>query len=172
MRLVVRLLAVVAATALLAGGLAVAAEIGWAALGNDPWLVPYDDWYTSARADHWNSAGARSLFVLLVVGGLALIGVALARPRPRSLPLAPRQTAAGVSRRTVERALERAVSGADGVVDAKATIRRDRVRVRAATRRREGDLRPRAEEAARSCLRRVGVDGAVQVAVRVERQRG
>ena len=172
MRLVVRLLAVVTAMALIAGGVVAAAEIGWAALGNGPWLLPYDDWYASARADRWNDAGPRSLFVLMTVGGLALIGIALARPRPRSLPLAARQTPAGVSRRTVERALERAVSGADGVVDAKATIRRDRARVRAATRRQHGDLRPRAEEAARSCLRRVGVDGAVQVAVRVERQRG
>ena len=169
MRIVNRVLAVVVAFGLAVGGLVVAAEIGWAALGNDPWLIPYDEWYAGTGAEPWDSSGPRSLFVLLTLAGTLVLALQLVRRRPRSIPLPEGRARAGVQRRSLEAALVRAAVAQDGLAQAKASIGRRRARVTAVTRRTQGDLRPRVEEAARSCLRQVGVDGAVEVAVRVDR---
>jgi uncharacterized protein DUF6286 len=172
-RVVNRLLAVAAALTLAVGGLLVAIEILWAALGNSPWLIPYDDWYANARSNHWDSTGARSLFVGLVVAGLALLVLQLARPRPRSLPLDSGRARAGLARRSVEQALARAVDRQDGVAATKVIVGRRRTRISAVTRLTELDLRPRVEEAAGACLAGLGLGGmALSVDVQRERPNG
>ena len=87
MKIANRVLAVAAALGLLAGGVLVAVEIALAGLGREPWIIPYDDWYSSARAEQWDSPGARSLFLAVGVAGMVLVALQLMRARPRSIPL-------------------------------------------------------------------------------------
>jgi hypothetical protein len=165
-----RILALAAALCLAAGGLLVAVEIAWAGLGHGPWLIPYDDWYTDARTNRWDTSPARSLFLALTLAGMVLLALQLVRARPRSIPLEDGQTRAGLTRRSLEKALARTAGSQDGVATAKATIRRRRIRIRAVTRRTQGDLPPRVEKAARRCRHDLGIDGALELAVQVQRQ--
>jgi hypothetical protein len=165
-----RVLAVAAALGLAAGGLLVAVEIAWSGLGHERWIIPYDDWYTDARTNRWDSSQARSLFLALTVAGVVVLALQLVRPRPRSIPLEEGQTRAGLTRRSLEKALARTAGSQDGVAKAKATIRRRRIRIRAVTRRTQGDLQPRVEKAARRCLHDLGIDGDLELAVQVRRQ--
>lgn len=171
MRITNRVLAVAVALVLAGGGLLIAAEIAWAVLGNGPLLIPYDDWYANVRADSWDAAGPRSLFVILTLAGVVLVALQLVRPRPRSVSLHARGARAGVSRRTLETAVARRVAAEDGIVSAKASIARRRLRIAAVTRRATGDLRPRVEQAARASLQHAGVEDDLAVAVSVERER-
>jgi hypothetical protein len=91
--------------------------------------------------------------------------------RPRSLELAGRDARAGVNRRSVERAVAGDSQAEDGITTARATIRRHRLVVRATTRRTEGDLRPRVEDAAHRRLRSLGLDDELRVSVHVDRRR-
>lgn len=171
MRIVNRLLAVTVALGLAVGGALVAVEIGLAALGAGPWVLPWDDWYATARSDGWDSPGARSVFVALVLAGVAILVLQTARPRPRSVALGPGQGPAGIARRSLERAVAAEAGAEEGVTGARVTIRRGRMTVRTTTRRTQGDLRPGIEEAARTRLRRLGLDEQVAVSVHVDRRR-
>jgi hypothetical protein len=169
-RIANRVLAVAAALVLVGGGLLVAVEIAWAALGHGPLVIPYNDWYADARTERWDASGPRSLFLILVLAGVVIVAMQLLRPRPRSVSLASRCARAGVSRRTLEKAVARRVGAEGGVVSAKAAIDRRRVRVVAVARGAEG-VRPRVEQAARASLQHAGVERNLAVAVRVERAR-
>ncbi|MEW6476040.1 MAG: DUF6286 domain-containing protein [Actinomycetota bacterium] len=171
MRIANRILAVAAALVLAAAGLLVAVEIAWAALGHQPLVIPYDDWYTSARDNRWDASGPRSLFLVLAAAGLVLLALQVIRARPRSIPLDDRQTRAGISRRSLEQALARAVGAEDGIARARAKVGRRKARVVAATRRTQGDLAPRVEEATRRRLQAFGLDGALKVAVEIDKER-
>ncbi|HEV3362829.1 MAG TPA: DUF6286 domain-containing protein [Acidimicrobiia bacterium] len=171
MRIANRVLAVAAALVLVGGGLLVAAEIAWAALGHGPLLIPYNDWYGDARSNRWDASGPRSLFLILVLAGLVIVAMQLLRARPRSVSVPSRRGRAGVSRRTLEKAVARRVGEQGGILSARAAIDRRRVRIVAVARGAEGDLRSRVEDAARASLQHAGVDGNLAVAVRVERAR-
>jgi hypothetical protein len=171
MRLANRILAVVAALALAAGGLLLAAEIVWGRLGQQPLVIPYDAWYANAQENRWDAAGPRSLFLILAFAGVVILGLQLVKARPRSVPLKDGQTRAGLSRRTLEQALVRAAGAEDGVAQAKAKVGRRRARVVAVTRRTQGDLRPRVEETTRGRLQAFGVDDALEVAVEIDKER-
>jgi Family of unknown function (DUF6286) len=170
MRLANRLLAVVVALTLTVGGLLVAAEVGWATLGRGPWLIPYDDWYADARTNSWDSGAARSTFLVVAAAGLILVVLQLLKPRPRSLPLHGGQTRAGLSRRSAEQALARAVGHQDGIASAKAAIGRRRIHVSAVTQRTQEDVRARVEEAARTSLGRLGLDPDGDLSIDVQRR--
>jgi hypothetical protein len=101
---------------------------------------------------------------------VVLLALQLVRARPRSIPLEEGQTRAGLTRRSFENALARTAGNQDGISTAKATIRRRRIRIRAVTRRSQGDLQPRVEEAARRCLQDLGIDGHLELTVQVQRQ--
>ncbi len=165
MRIVNRVLAVAAALGLAAGGVVVIIEIALASAGRGPWLVPYDSWYRSARTNHWDSSGARTLFLALALAGAIMVILQVVKPRPRSIPLEPGVARAGVARRSLERALARTVGNETGVATATARIRRRRARVVAATVAPPDELRPRLEEAAHAHLRDLGLDGRLRVAV-------
>jgi hypothetical protein len=169
-RIANRVLAVAAALVLVGGGLLVTAEIAWAALGHGPWLIPYNDWYANARTDHWDGSGPRSLFLIPLLAGLFVIAMQLVRPRPRSVSLPSRHARAGVSRRTLEKAVARRVGAQSGIDSAKAMIDRRRIRIVAVARGAEG-VRPRVEQVARASLRNAGLDGNLAVNVKVERAR-
>jgi hypothetical protein len=77
----------------------------------------------------------RVVLLTVAVVGLALLVAQLVPRRTRLLPIAdptPGVTAA-TTRRSLERALRRAASSADGIVSASVTANRRRVKVRAVT---------------------------------------
>jgi hypothetical protein len=162
-----RVLAVAAALGLAVGGLLVAVEIALAGLGQGPWIIPYDDWYSSARANRWDSSGPRSLFLTFALAGAVLLVLQMVPARPRSVPLEDGLARAGVSRRSLEKSLARAAGSQPGVMTANARVRRHRVRVEAGTLRPPDEVRPQLETAARARLHDLGLDGRLDVAVRV-----
>ena len=171
MKIANRVLAVAAALGLLAGGVLVAVEIALAGLGREPWIIPYDDWYSSARAEQWDSPGARSLFLAVGVAGMVLVALQLMRARPRSIPLESGVAQAGLARRSLEQTLVRTAESQPGVATATARIRRHRARIVAGTRGPEDEVRSRLEDVARARLRDLGIDGRLDVAVRVHRDK-
>ncbi len=169
MRVVNRVLAVAAALGLVAAGALVAIEIALAGLGRGPWIIPYDHWYSTARAERWDSPGARSLFFAVALAGMTLVVLQLMRPRPRSVPLEGGVAHAGLSRRSLEQTLVRAAECQPGVATAKARVRRHRARLVAGTRGTEDEMRSRREDVTRARLRDLGLEGRLDVAVRVHR---
>lgn len=148
MRVVNRVLAAVLALALLVGGLLVAVEIVVAGFDRPPWVLPHDRWYVSARTRSWDAGPPRWIFIGLVVAGLVLLFLQLARRRPASLPMTPAGVPGDVSRRSVEKALVREAKRVDGVAGARARVGGDRADVAAVTTRRQvGDLQPRLQAA-------------------------
>jgi hypothetical protein len=137
MRVANRVLAAVAALALLCGGLLVAVEIVVAGFWRRPWVLPHDEWYRSARLRAWESAPSRWLFVGLLVAGLLVLLLQLACRRPSTLPLAATSVPTDVGRRGRERGLAREASKVDGVTAAKARVRKERADVLASTGRRQ-----------------------------------
>jgi hypothetical protein len=142
-------------------------EIVVAAFDRKPWVLPHDQWYRSARTRSWESAPARWIFIGLVVAGLALLLLQLARRRPAALDLTPAAVPADLGRRSLERALVREASRVDGVVGAKVRVDGDKADVVATTNRRgTAELQPRVVEA---LDRRVGSLGLARPpAVRVK----
>ena len=157
MRVANRVVSAVLALALLVGGLLVAVEIVVAGFDRRPWVLPHDRWYTSARLRSWDSAPPRWIFIGLVVAGLLLLLLQLARRRPTALALTPGAIPADLGRRSLEKALVREANRVDGVAAAKAKVRQDRADVVASSNRRQtADLQP----AVTSALdRRIGARG-------------
>ncbi|MDP8975025.1 MAG: DUF6286 domain-containing protein [Actinomycetota bacterium] len=151
MRILSRLLALALALSLVVGGVLVAVEIVLAEIGRDPWVIPYDQWYRSARVNAWSSPSTRQLALALVAAGLLLLFLQLLRRRPTALPMekGPSIHPADLNRRGVERSLVRAVNRVDGVASAKARISNSRTRITASSNRRiPGDLEARVTRAA------------------------
>lgn len=171
MRVTNRVLAVSLALATAAGGLLVAVEIVLAGIGRGSWVVPYNDWYDSARRNQWESSGPRWLFIGLCAVGLAVLALQAKKAAPRSVPLQTGRSDAGVSRRTLEGALARTAGSIDGVATAKATVDRDRARIIVDTNRQTGDLRPPVEQAVQDHLDRVSLARPPKVVVAVKRTR-
>jgi uncharacterized protein DUF6286 len=170
-RTVNRVLAVSLALMMAAGGFVVAVVILLAGIGRGSWVVPYDDWYDSARRNQWESSGPRWLFIALCAVGLAVLVLQAVKPAPRSVALQQGRSDAGVSRRTLEQALARTAGRIDGVAAAKATVDRDRARIIVETNRRTGDLRPPVEQAVQDHLERVSLARPPKVVVAVKRTR-
>ncbi|MBA2750943.1 MAG: hypothetical protein H0U41_01725 [Actinobacteria bacterium] len=151
MRIVSRLIALALALGLVVGGVLVAVEIVIAEIGRAPWVIPYDQWYESARTNAWSSTSTRQLALVLAVAGLLLLLLQLARRRPRALALETGSSdhTADLHRRDIERSLVRAVTRVDGVSSATAKISNSRTRITASsTRRLPGDLEARVKQAA------------------------
>lgn len=170
MRLLNRVVAVSVALAIAAGGFVVAAEIVLAGIGRGPWVLPYDDWYDSARGNHWDSSGPRWFFIALCLAGLAVLALQVVKAAPRSVPLGPGRSDAGLSRRNLERSLARAAGRIDGVSAAKATIDHGRARIVVDTNRRTGDLRAPVEEVVQNRLGRAGLAQPPRIVVAVNKR--
>lgn len=143
MRTFSRLVAVVLALALAAGGLLVAIEIVLAGVGAGPWVVPYESWYVDGRSTMWDAAGVRRVFVLILILGVVLLLSGLLRRRPLSLSLSTRHELVGtsVARRSLERSLSRAATSVEGVERATSSATDTRARVVATSSGHEtGDL--------------------------------
>jgi hypothetical protein len=163
-----RIVAALLALALLVGGILVAVEIVVAGFGRRPWVVPYDHWYRSARLRSWESAPPRWIFIGLVVAGLVLLFLQLARRRPTVLPLAAGGAPADLGRRSLERSLGRTAAGVDGVAGAKVKVGPERAEVAATTNRRQaGDIQPRLAAALDERVRSLGLARPPTVRVKV-----
>lgn len=158
MRVANRVLAAVLGLALLVGGLVVAVEIVIAGFDRQPWVLPHDDWYRSARQRTWDSAPPRWIFIGLIAAGLALLLLQLARRRPAALPLTPGAVPADVGRRSLERSLAREAARVDGISAAKTKIGKDKAHVVASSNRRQTDeLEPAVTHAVDRRLAALGV---------------
>ncbi len=167
MRTYNRVLAAVIGLVLLAAGVLVAIEIAIAFLGNDPWILPYREWYRDARSDPWTSGAARGLCLTVALVGLALVLSQLIRHRPRTLPLRSTDVATySVRRRSLEHSVQRTIEHVDGIRDAKVRFDRGAVRVRARSHRQHaGDLEPLVETAVRARLDHLEIDPTPAVRV-------
>lgn len=176
MRTINRLVASVLALALVATLLMIAVEIGLAALGNDPWLIPHDDWYLDGRSHAWDSAEGRTLAASVGAAGFLLLVLQVIRRRPLTLDLETTHSGidTAIARNSLERAVTRAVLRVDGIVGAKSKASKRRVRVTAITRRHETrGLRARVEEAAANTVRslHLAFEPSVHASVNSKRKR-
>ena len=168
MRVANRVAAAVLALGLLVGGLLVAVEIVVAGFDRRPWVLPHDEWYDSARTRAWESAPPRWIFIGLVVAGLLLLLLQLARRRPTTLAMAPGALPAEVGRRGLERSLAREATRVDGVASARTRIKNERAEVVASSNRRQtGDLPPRVTQALDRRLGALGLARPPAVQVKV-----
>ena len=170
MRLLSRLISLALALALVVAGVVVAVEIAMAEFRSEPWVIPYDEWYRSARVNTWSSQSTRQLALALVAAGLLLLVLQLVRRRPTALDMEAGGSThhADLNRRGVERSLVRAVSRVDGVASAKARISRHRTRVTASSNRRlPGDLQARVTQAAEQRMAALHLARPPQLSVRL-----
>ena len=169
MRSVNRVLAAIIGLVLLAGGVLVAIEIALAFVGSDPWVVPYRDWYRTARSDPWTADAVRGICITLALLGLAVVLLQLARLRPHALPLKSTEfTTYCVRRRSLEHSVQRTVEHVDGIHDAKVRVDHDAVRVIARSHRQlAGDLQPRVETAVRSRLDQLAFETRPSVRIKI-----
>ena len=168
MRVANRVVSAVLALALLVGGLLVAVEIVVAGFERRPWVLPHDRWYTSARLRSWDSAPPRWIFIGLVVAGLLLLVLQLARRRPTALALTPGAVPTDIGRRSLEKSLVRETSKVDGIAAAKAKVKNDRADVVASSNRRQtGDLEPRVAETLNRKMGALGLARPPAVRVKV-----
>jgi Family of unknown function (DUF6286) len=135
MRTFNRLLAFVLSLAVIVAGVTVVIEVIAQRAGSGPALLDWPALYRWAQRTTWGSAPVRIVSGLLVLGGLALLLAQLAPRRPRRLALHSDNTGtdAAVSRRGLTRAVRGAVTGVDGIADARVKVRRRRIKVRART---------------------------------------
>ena len=169
MTILSRALAAVAALALFLGGLLAGAELISQLWRHEPWLMPYDHWYRSARANTWSDQPVRWLCLALVAAGIVLLVAALSKRPPRTLDLRTRDgtTAADVQLASLEKSLARAALSVDGVTDA--TVRVNPVAASVETRTISDDrdeVKQRVDDAVRQ---RLGpIDLAQPLPVRVQ----
>ena len=169
MRIVNRVLAAVLALGLLVGGLIVAVEIVVAGFDRRPWVLPHDDWYRSARLRTWDSAPPRWIFIGLIVAGLVLLVLQLARRRPTVLTLTPGAVPADVGRRSLEKSLVREATSVDGIAAAKAKVKKDKAQVVASSNRRQtDDLEPAVSRALDRRMAAIGLARPPALRVKVQ----
>lgn len=155
MRVTNRIVSALLALALLLGGLLVAIEIVLAAADRPPWLIPHDEWYTSAQNTTWEDTSAQVLFVVLVVVGLALLLLELARRRTPAMAMSTRGDGAraDLDRHGLERWLGTRLADVEGAGATRAKIRKRTVDVSAQTPQRDvNEVKQRLEQAAQHHL--------------------
>jgi hypothetical protein len=135
MRYVNRVVMILLALALMAAGVLAAVEVGLAALSRPPLVVQREHVTEVLQRSRWADVPVRGVLLAVAVVGLVLLVAQLVPRRTRLLPITdptPGVTTA-TTRRSLERALRRAATGADGIVAASVTASRRRVKVRAVT---------------------------------------
>jgi hypothetical protein len=173
-RILNRVVSVLLAVALIAGGVLVAVEIVLAALDRDPWVLPHDEWYRSARETPWSDGDARLVFGVLALVGLVLLVLELLRRRTQALPLADRSEGAraDLDRRGVERWLAGRLADVEGASDARAKVKKRQVAVSAATPQRDvAEVQQRLEASAADHLDELDLAAPLRVRAKVESRR-
>ncbi len=150
MRAANRLVAALVALVLLAACVVTVVEIVLAALGKSWWLVNHHAMANDLHQRTWDDGWVRLVAIIAVLGGLALVYVALKRSAPTDLPL--RSDDEGVTLTVTRKSLENYVAGVaeaeTGVDSSSVKARRGRVGVTASTTLRDpGDLQVRVQAA-------------------------
>ncbi|RBQ14261.1 hypothetical protein DP939_41325 [Spongiactinospora rosea] len=127
--------AVIASVVLMALGIIAAIEIISALFGGAARVVPYEPLWRWATSAHWNEPAMLTGAAVAALLGIILLLAALIPGRPRFVPLrsGDRDLIMGMQRRSFTNAVRHAVEDVDGVREAKARLRRGRVRVTATT---------------------------------------
>lgn len=135
MKLANRLLSVLLALALLILAVLVLIEIGWAFGfgGGTEVLLPYPAAADYLAQQTWDNRAVRTICVLLVLVGAALVVLELRRRRPGLLALASSggPVTTGVDRRSVQKAAAAAATEVEGISTARARISRRRISIAA-----------------------------------------
>ena len=139
MRIANSVLALVLAAAVAAAGVVVAVEITLAGMGDSRWLLRWSDWYRWALDHNWTAAPVTLACWGLVVAGLVVLFFALALYRPLTLEARPYSpdVVSLVRRASLERSLQRAAQGIDGIVGAGVKVSGHTVRIKARSNRRD-----------------------------------
>jgi hypothetical protein len=172
MRTVTRVLAAILALALIAVGVLIAPQIILSGLRFDVTLIPYEEWFRTARFREWNDIVIFRVMALVCIAGALLVLLQLMRRRPLSIPLRPRTEGvdAEVSRSSLEKALARAAGSVDGVSKAKSSVSRGSVKVWATTNRTApGDLGDRVRESVQERVERLQLATSPAVDVKVQK---
>lgn len=175
MRVTNRLLAGLLALALLAGGLLAVAEIVSGTARGRPLVVPWDEWFDSARDHAWSSREARVLLFVVLGAGVALLVLQVLRRGPQSLPVGATRDGSGTltveaNTRSLERALGRAAQAVDGVDRARVSLGRTKAQVQVRTTRKEiAGLEQATRQAVDARMATAGVERPQRVDVRVRR---
>ncbi len=136
MRVIERVLSLLLALAIAVGAVLLVLEVGWAAAGQPPLLVPWHTAYDAGTRDAWDSGVVRVVAAALTAVGLLLL-VVVGKPRR-----APRLQLAGttpgvdaaVTRRSLRSTLLDAAQQVDGVSAATASVSTRRAAVTATSR--------------------------------------
>lgn len=170
MRLVNRLLAVLAALAVIAVGVLIPVEIVRAALGTEHWLLPWESWTADLTRNSWQAGPVRAVLFTTAAVGLLLLLTQLRPRRPSVLPLAPLtpNVAASTTRRSLQQTLQRAATEVDGVAAARVRVGRRTATVTAAAQVRDpAGLREQVTEHVRQRLEGLALARSPRLSVRV-----
>jgi hypothetical protein len=155
-----RLLALVAGLALAAVGGLVAAEAVLLEAGRPPWLIPRHRWDHNLRTLAWDDNSIRTASIILLAAGAVLLLAQLIPRRPLRFPLKGRPgLTVWLSRRGLQRRLERAVTQDLDVESSRARVgrRRTRVDVRTVQRADRQALAHRLDDRGRRSLERLAL---------------
>lgn len=169
MRAASRAISAAVALALLVLGILTAIEIVAAPFRKEPVALPWDGWFRTGIDNTWGSPPLRLLSILLLLLGIGLLAVALAKRAPAAVALRPAdgRVRATLQRTSLERSLRRCAEMVDGVAKARASVRKDRVVVQADARRREvAPIRERINDTVQRRLS--GIPLAAQPAINVD----
>jgi Family of unknown function (DUF6286) len=170
MQIIDRLLAALLGLALLAAGVIASVEIVLGLLGHSSWIVPRDRWYVAVATSDWTATWVRTIASLACVIGAILVIVQLRPRRPAVLQVRSPEASLSVwvSRRSLERTLERAATGVDGIASAKVRLRADRAIVETVAQRRDtSGLGPRVEQVLGDQIRAIELQKQPRLSVSV-----
>jgi hypothetical protein len=173
MRIVNRLLAFVLSLAVVVAAVTLVVEVIAQRVGAGPAILDWPGLLRWAQHTTWGAAPVRVLSGGLALAGLGLLLVQLAPRRPDRLTMHSDDDAtdAAVTRRGLIRAVRSAVTDLDGVADARVTVRRRRIHVRAEAAGSEPTqvtaLRDTLTQAARQCVDAFRLTRAPTLSVRV-----
>lgn len=176
MRAVDRVLSVLLALALVALGVLIPIEVIRSLAGAEGYLVlPHTRVAEFLREHTWSSGLMITISAVVAGLGLVLVLAELWRRRPALFRVTTDDDSvvAGVSRRSLARALAQAASGVDGVSRASASVRRRRAVVDASTPLRDpGDLAERAQRRVEAVLDSLALVRPLPARVRLSRRGG
>lgn len=174
MRTVDRVLAVLLALVLVALGILIPVEVIRALSGVSGYLaLPYPPVADFLRDNQWSSPAILAISAAVALLGLLLLLAEVTRRRPGLFTVATDtdSVAAGLSRRSIARALAHATTDLDGISSASTTVRRRRAHVDAVTPLRDpGDLGDRAQQRAEAVMESLALVRPLPVRVRLQRR--
>jgi hypothetical protein len=137
-RVINRVLAAALGLVLIVGGVVVFVEIIVAALDNEPWILPHDQWRRDALRNSWSAPSVKWFFGVVCAVGALLLLLQLVRRRPPALNLNQKYAAfdVDVHRPSLERSIKRMATRVDGIASAKVRVTPARARVIASSNRR------------------------------------